>query len=168
VFGIKYNHDHVINKCIQDIKSGVKVEENKANFLKAIESKTSETDFDKKTGEFIVNLFDFKCEAHSHRDDAENMLYKLCARHLVIIFNTFTNLTNKLKKDGIVDGFLESVLSVQGWEDFKKESGQLSLSNLKEGVGDFADLKEMKMKKSSIHTFVELLNKTTESGAQQL
>ena len=107
--------------------------------------KIKDGDFWKTVGNFINNLFDFSFEIHGATPNIEQTLFSVCARHLVIIFNTFKHFPND-KKDKIIDGFLECVLEQQRWREFEKDGENLDIKALKAGIEIYMDKESGSMK----------------------
>lgn len=158
IFKITYKDKHELNEFVNNLKILHKSKDSNAaaifncenDIISLINQKISESKFYNTVGKLVNDLFDFNTTDHTKDTNVEDTLYKVCARHLVIIFNTFDSLNKDQSiKDEIIDGFLEDVLEKQGWKDFKKDGKNLDLKELKKGIDGFADLVSMKMKDKS-------------------
>lgn len=75
-----------------------------------------------KIGDFFGSLFDFPYETHKDNLMLANILFKIIAKHRVVMFRAFPEFRSfepQLKQD-IIDRFIrKSVLEEQGWSNFK-------------------------------------------------
>jgi len=125
---------------------------NKEAFLKKLYS-----DVDKKQiGNFFGDLFDFKYSVHGGKAKSEQLLFKVIAKHLVVMFRAFDEFQSfdQATKDSVINKFLdEKVLKDQKWGDLQLRSGTktkpLQISMLNDGVKSYAKLDKFKMKSSA-------------------
>lgn len=101
---------------------------------------------------FIGNLFDFKHDVHGTKTDARKLLYKVIAKHIVIMFRAFDEFKSFSEEDknSIIDQFLsDEVLNNQGWLNSNIRQGKkffkLDLKSLKNGIKECANLSEFRM-----------------------
>jgi hypothetical protein len=111
------------------------------------------TDTDKgQIGSFFGDLFDFKHSIHKSKLNSEQLLYKVAAKHLVIMFHAFSEFQSfdEAIKDDVINKFLnEGVLRDQEWSQLKVQKGirkvNLTLPTLENGTKTYAKLDEFRM-----------------------
>lgn len=159
LFGITAKYNHPFNDLVKSLQENPNSEDLRSQFIIMVKD-VKDASLNAKIGEFTNDLFDFKYELHSKTTDVENVLYKLCARHISIIFNAFESLTKvpELEKKLIIDGFLSKVLSDQDWQKlcvYKDDDDQttvlnLGIDTLRDGVFRYLNPDLISMKATSI------------------
>ncbi len=103
-------------------------------------------------GDFFGDLFDFKYSVHASKPRPDTLLYKVVAKHIVIMFHAFDEFQlfdNDTKKE-IIDQFLQQkILEKEGWSNFKIfQKGKkvtMNLEFLKEGINKYLNFAEYRM-----------------------
>ncbi len=100
-------------------------------------------------GKLFGDMFDFSYEKHEDDDNPEQLLYKVTARHLVIMFIAFKQLQELSKEEQkiIIDSFLNTVLENQHWKKFNivdegGDENELTVEALEAGIKQHAMLGE--------------------------
>jgi len=121
----------------------------KKSFLDRLYTDTDKT----QIGGFFGDLFDFKHSVHGGKAKVDETLYKVTAKHLVVMFRAFDKFQtlDQTTKDSIIDKFLtRKVLQDQEWNRLKiaggRKSKPLNLSSLKVGIDSCVKLDEFKLK----------------------
>jgi hypothetical protein len=162
-FNITSKYTHLIN-------SPVVTKQEKGGFLQEVQAKISDPDFYQDIlGKSISNLFDFEYPNHFDAEDVENILYKVCTRHLVIVLHTFSNLCkDTTNKEKIIDGFLNDVLQTHGWNELNiLRQGmeiKLDLESFREGIYKHMDLQTTSIKPTQCFQAVLNFGDTTREG----
>lgn len=125
----------------------------KKAFLNKLYSDTSK----EIIGDFFGDLFDFKHDVHASKQDSDALLYKVVAKHIVVMFHAFDefqSFDNGTKKE-IIDKFLQQeILQNQGWDQLEirqtaKKVVKLDIKSLQEGVGEYLNFAEHRLFSSS-------------------
>lgn len=96
-----------------------------------------------KIGDLIGELFDFSHVVH--KEQPLNILYKVVAKHLVIILNAFDNLSH-WDASKIADSFIQrQVLDAQEWKNYTSAGMRLKLGSIRSQVNKIISLKDKKM-----------------------
>lgn len=111
----------------------------------------SELDITQKIGQCFGDLFDFRQQAHVDLATF-NRLYKVVAKHLVVMFNAFEEFKHydSTLKTEIIEYFLnKGVLEEQGWKNasilIKGRNIRLDLLSLNARIKEYANLDTFKM-----------------------
>ena len=93
----------------------------KERLLIFIREKLSKIDTGLVASHLVIDLFDFKFSSYGSKDDIQNILPAVCARHLAIINKCFPGLSsNKDLKVKLEENFLRlGVLNKSGWDQLE-------------------------------------------------